>query len=46
MYTAYMNDFRLVRSVLFRGEIEADYAIVGQLGALVKAINDRLGFQN
>ena len=33
-----MYNYRLVRSVLFRGEIEADYGNGGQLGGYYSSI--------
>ena len=37
-----MYNYRLVRSVLFRGEIEADYGNGGQLGAIIQVLNDEI----
>ena len=33
--TVHVYNYRLVRSVLFRGKIEADYGNGGQLGAII-----------
>ena len=35
-----VHNFRLVRSVLFRGEIEEDYGNVGEIGDIIQILYD------